>query len=515
VQVDARKVGAGSTLSADVCIIGAGAAGITVSRALAAKGHDVLLLESGGFKFDRATQSLYKGSSVGIPIDPTVKVGLDAPRLRFFGGTTNHWAGFCRPFPELDFAVRPWVPRSGWPIPRAALDPYYAGAQDVIKLGPYDYSVASWRDQGYLAQPFLDDDVTPHALFQVAGHPLLGDTYRDEIVASHRIKLVLWANVTHLALDESGNALDHVVVKTLSGNSFTARAPQYVLATGGLEVPRVLLSSNDRRPTGIGNETDQVGRSFMEHVNIAVGPAPLTVPESALAPYIPKPITVDVGGEQRDISLQTVALIAPDIIEREGLRSCEITLEYPFPPDDPGLLKVYPTVTRGIELLRAQGKKVGTVATARVLCEQEPNPASRVTITRAKDPLGMPRLQLDWRITRDDRLSILKTLRIFGSRLGALDVGRFRLDIAGYHHAVPAVGDKVNFEVNTGSHHMGTARMSTDPADGVVDADCKVHSVANLYIGGSAVYPTSGANPPTLTIVALALRLADHLDAIS
>lgn len=514
-QIDARKVRTGSRLSAGVCLIGAGAAGITLARALAAKGHEVLLLESGGFKFDEATQSLYKGTSVGIPIDPKVDLGLDTPRLRFFGGTTNHWAGFCRPFPELDFAVRPWVPRSGWPIPRASLDAYYAGAHDVIKLGPYQYSIEWWRDQGYLEQPFLDDDVTPHALFQVAGHPVLGNTYRDEIVASDRIRLVLWANVTHLALDESGNALDHVVVKTLSGNSFTASAPAFVLATGGLEVPRVLLTSNDRRPTGIGNEHDQVGRSFMEHVNVAVGPTPLTVPESALAPYIPKPVSIEVNGERRDISLQTVALIAPDIIEREGLRSCEITLEYPFPPDDSRLPKIYPTVKRGIDLLRAEGKTVSTVATARVLCEQEPNPQSRVTITRAKDPLGMARIQLDWQLTRDDRVSILKTLRVFGSRLGTLDAGRFRLDIAGYHDSDPGDGDAVDFAVNTGSHHIGTARMSTDPADGVVDTDCKVHSVANLYIGGSAVFPTCGANPPTLTIVALALRLADHLDAIS
>jgi choline dehydrogenase-like flavoprotein len=515
VQLDARKVRAGSTLSGDVCVIGAGAAGITVSRALAAKGHHVLLLESGGFTQDKATQSLYKGTSVGIPIDPTVNLGLDTPRLRFFGGTTNHWAGYCRPFPATDLAARPWVPRSGWPITRAELDPYYAGAHDVIKLGPYDYSIASWSEQGHLTQPFLEDDVMPHALIQVAGHPVLGATYRDEIVASDRIQLVLWSNVTHLALDVSGGAIDHVDVATLSGNSFHARAPRFVLATGGLEVPRVLLTSNDRRPAGIGNEHDQVGRSFMEHVNIAVGPVPLTLPASVLAPYNLNPVTVDVNGEPRDISLQTVALMAPDIVEREGLRACEITLEYALPPDDPRLPKIHPTVKRGIDLLRAQGKTVGTVPLARVLCEQEPNPASRVTITRAKDPLGMPRIQLDWQLTRDDRLSILTTLRIFGAHLGERDAGRFRLDIAGYHDSDPGADGDVDFAVNTGSHHIGTARMSTDPADGVVDADCKVHSVANLYIGGSAVFPTCGANTPTLTIVALALRLADHLDAIS
>ena len=262
-QLDARKVRAGSTLSGDVCVIGAGAAGITVSRALAAKGHHVLLLESGGFTQDKATQSLYKGTSVGIPIDPTVDLGLDTPRLRFFGGTTNHWAGYCRPFPATDLAARPWVPRSGWPITRAELDPYYAGAHDVIKLGPYDYSIASWSEQGHLTQPFLEDDVMPHALIQVAGHPVLGATYRDEIVASDRIQLVLWSNVTHLALDDERRR-DRPRRRRDAQRQFVprARARRFVLATGGLEVPRVLLTSNDRRPAGIGNEHDQVGRSL-------------------------------------------------------------------------------------------------------------------------------------------------------------------------------------------------------------------------------------------------------------
>ncbi len=222
--VDARKVRRASTLTADVCVIGAGAAGITLSRAIAAQGRDVLLLESGGFHPDPATQALYRGKTVGLPIDPKEHFGLDEPRLRFFGGTTNHWAGFCRPFPELDFAVRPYVPRSGWPIARAELDPYYAGAHDVIKLGPYDYSIASWRDRGDITQPFLDDTVTPHALYQVAGHPVLGEVYRQEITDAPRIRLVLWANVTRLGLDESGGAVERVDVKTLTGNAFHARA---------------------------------------------------------------------------------------------------------------------------------------------------------------------------------------------------------------------------------------------------------------------------------------------------
>ena len=128
---------------------------------------------------------------------------------------------------------------------------------------------------------------------------MLGDTYRQEITDAPGIQLVLHANVTSIVLDDSGNSVDHVEVKTLTGNAFTARAPLFVLATGGLEVPRLLLASNDRRPAGLGNDNDLVGRCFMEHLNIASGPVALTVGDDALAPYVLNATTVDVGGEAR------------------------------------------------------------------------------------------------------------------------------------------------------------------------------------------------------------------------
>ena len=513
--LDAHNVVAETTLAADVCVIGAGAAGITLARALAAANRSVLLLESGGFDLDNQTQALYKGKTVGLPIDPTVHLGLDAPRLRYFGGTTNHWSGFCRPFPELDFEPRPYVPRSGWPIARADLDPYYAGAQDVCSLGPYDYSLAYWMGQGLIDRPFLEGPVTPHTMIQLSERTVFGEVYRDEIVNSPNINLVLWANVTNLALTSDDNSIHHVDVKTLSGNAFRATAKAYVLATGGLEVPRLLLASNDRRPAGIGNEHDLVGRHFMEHVNIAVGPVALSVDQGAMAPYTPTTHTVDVNGDARDVGLQAVLLLAPNVLQQEELRSCEVTLEYPFAPDDPRLEGVFPGTVQGIELLQAEGVTTGTVATARVLCEQEPNPASRVTLVRARDALGMPRIELDWRLTRDDRVSMLRTMARVGLEIGRLGLGRLRVDVSGYTNADPQPGDNVSYAVNTGSHHIGTARMSADPTRGVVDQNLKVHSVANLYIGGSAVFPTSGANPPTLTIVALALRLADHLTTVT
>jgi choline dehydrogenase-like flavoprotein len=284
-----------------------------------------------------------------------------------------------------------------------------------------------------------------------------------------------------------------------------------VLATGGLEVPRLLLASNTQHPNGIGNEYDLVGRHFMEHVNIAAGVALLTTDTDGLAPYLPSDHTVTVNEEEREVSIQAVILIAEDLQRSFALRSCEVTIEFPFPIGSRKLDRLFPGVHRGVALMRAGGLEPGIGPVLRVLCEQEPNPASRVTLTRTRDQLGIPRIQLDWQLTRDDRLSMLRTIDYLGTEVARRGLGRIRLDIDGYRELEPSPSDPLAYPVNTGSHHMGTARMQASPRLGVVDADCKVHSVKNLYIGGSAVFPTSGANTPTLTIVALAVRLSDHI----
>jgi choline dehydrogenase-like flavoprotein len=521
---DAHAVPAGTALTADICVIGAGAAGITLAKSLDGSGVSILLLESGGFDYDAATQALYDGKIIGLPIDPTVKLGLDNPRLRYFGGTTNHWAGYCRPIPDLDFQARAWIPHSGWPFGRADLDPFYARAQDIIGLGPYQYTLDYWRSQGLIAQPLLENPATPHTIIQITDAPRFGPVYRNEIVSSPNVQLVIWANVTRLELTADNTGVQSVDVATLSGNTFSATAKVFVLATGGLEVPRLLLASNDRRPAGVGNENDLVGRCFMEHVNIAAGTALLAASAAAVVPYTPTPQNVVVGATTGDdgipvpitrgIDLQAVITLPPDTITAQALHSCEFTFEFPFAPGDKRLEQLYPGTSAGIDLMTAQAVDPGIAVTVRVLCEQEPNLASRVRLTSVKDPLGMPRISLDWRLTRDDRTSMLQSLRILGQQIGQRGLGRLRVDIDGFVDADPTTDVVLDYPVNTGSHHIGTARMAASPLQGVVDPDCKVHSVNNLYIAGSAVFPTSGANTPTMTIVALALRLADHLRTV-
>lgn len=140
--IDGRSVPSGHVVDTDVCIVGAGAAGITLAKEFINAPFRVCVLESGGFEYDAATQSLYAGDTAGQPYFP-----LDVCRLRYFGGTTNHWSGFCRPLDDLDFQVRDWVPHSGWPFPKSELIPYYERAQAVCELGPFAYEYADWEPQ--------------------------------------------------------------------------------------------------------------------------------------------------------------------------------------------------------------------------------------------------------------------------------------------------------------------------------------------------------------------------------
>ena len=139
-HIDARTLENGSVIEGDLCIVGAGAAGISMAMDWIGASQRVLLLEAGGFDYDARMQELYRGEIVGLPYFP-----LQSARLHYFGGTTGHWAGFCSTYDASDFEHRDWVPHSGWPIKRAELDPYYARAHRVLELGPYDYDVASWQ----------------------------------------------------------------------------------------------------------------------------------------------------------------------------------------------------------------------------------------------------------------------------------------------------------------------------------------------------------------------------------
>lgn len=480
--LDARGVADGSELDADVCVVGAGPAGITIARELDGTDLRVVVLESGGFAVDGATQDLARGEIAGHAYPP-----LESSRLRVFGGTTAHWNGWCRPLDAVDFEARPSVPGSGWPIGLRDLEPYYRRAQTLCELGPFEYGGAHWaRARG--ARPLgLGDGPFETTVFQFSPPTRFGEAYRAPLAASRNVRVLLNANATAIVAGEGGRQVERVRFATLSGRRLTVRARRFVLACGGIENARLLLASRTAPGT-------PVGRYFAEHPHspVALAVLPANVPELYL-------VALDAGAARVRAALATTS---------GGPLRASMTLE-PVAADpyiDHDDERERGLAAFGDDLASVTGSLEGSrfaVYALYLRTEQAPNPSSRVTLADDRDALGMRRARLEWRLGELDRESAARTVALLGRTLGRLGIGRV--------YSRPAADDGFWDSVAGGFHHMGTTRMGTDRRTSVVGGDCRVHGVANLYVAGSSTFATTGYANPTLTIVALALRLADAL----
>lgn len=523
--IDSRNIPEGTRVESDICIIGAGAAGITLAREFSGTQYRVCLLESGGLDYDKDTQELYKGENIGFPY-----YELDALRLRYFGGTTNHWGGACRPLDEIDFAKRSWVPDSGWPFDKSHLDPFYMRAHSVTQLGPYDYSLDEWMSQEKPKLPFNENLLTT-AMFR--GNPLrFGQVYRDEIKNAPNIQTYLFANVTNIASNSDGNNIDRLHVATLAGNKFSVSSKIIILATGGIENPRILLASNDVHKNGLGNQFDIVGRYFMEHLSApaailfpsdpdtpmglysgqlnkqrVVGYGYLTLPEKIIKQEELLNIRAFINKMPRQEALTSVSngVASADAI-LEAMREARMADDF-----DNHLVNVLSdfdevAIYSYQKFFRRELRKKPTYY-LNYHIEQAPNPESRVTLSSERDRLDLPRVQLAWRFGDLEKRTLKRANDIIAQELGRTGIGNLRLTLTDPETGWPSVlrGARGAW------HQMGTTRMHPDPKHGVVDESCKVHGISNLYIAGSSVFPASGYTNPTLTIVALSIRLADQI----
>jgi choline dehydrogenase-like flavoprotein len=463
----------------------------------------VCVLESGAFESDDATQELAAGVNIGHPYYP-----IDRNRQRVFGGTTNLWAGWCRPLDPHDLQNRPWIPDSGWPITHAELTAYYTRAHALCEIPSPEYDVAYWeRASGARRLPIPAERVVTR-MYTLSPPTRFGQHYRREIESSSNIRVYLRANATSFRLTSSGTAVDTVEVATRSGRRFRVASDCYVLATGGIENARLLLASRADRPSGIGNDHDLVGRYFMEHIHASGGelPVPATCPDLSL-----------YSGERRMFSARL--FLPPRVQQRECLLNANVMLE-PLCPQTPlGALDrtrravfhwaslparaLFPARPTHGRTRSGHLDKVQLVLTL----EQAPNAASRITLSAARDALGVPRVSVDWRTVSLDMTTFSRTRDLIALECERVGLGRLQ-----EHRTAEPVWPPDPLQGMRG-HHMGTTRMNRDPRAGVVDEHCRVHGMENLFIAGSSVFPTSGAGTPTVTILALALRLADRLKA--
>ncbi|BAY27689.1 GMC oxidoreductase [Calothrix sp. NIES-2100] len=520
--IDARNVAEAETLDCDICIVGAGAAGITLAHEFCNQDMKVLLLESGGLNYDKSLDLLNQGE-----VDLATHSSLEENRRRQLGGATIVWGGRCVPFDESDFEYQSHIPYSGWPITKKDLDPYYEVAHTYCEMGAYNYAADGSKP---MIPGLNSEDISTEQVYVFSPPTNFGKHYLDILKNTQNINLLLYATCLNIATDETGNQVEYLNVSSLRRNNFMVRAKQYVLATGGLEVTRLLLLSNNVHKQGIGNRFNLLGRYYMGHLNSRI-----QVQFSENKPIIWDYQRLPNGNYyQHSIAIrenkrkQYGLLNQRFFVERPNFRDpshqnsilsatylAKVWLKQPkFSQDfaahlknivfDPqGMLGFsYKWITKRIlsknKLPSVIVGNKSNLYTLRIDSEQVPNPNSQVTLSDRKDSFGLNQLKVDWRSNELDILSIERSVDIFKQALEKGEIGKVV--------SAPTISPAPQ-----GGHHLGTTRMSSTPQNGVVDENCKVHDLSNLYIASSSVFTTSSYANPTLTVVALAIRLADHI----
>lgn len=523
-SIDTRILDQGTVIDADLCIVGAGAAGICLAAELVGSGIDIAVIEAGSRHYKRRNQALYSGYNVGLPGDP-----LTLSRFRVLGGSTTQWGGQCGPLNADDFEARPWVPHSGWPFGSEELAPFYRRAMRMFGFGDDEDAWSFSPDRPPLEWPGFPLTAKP---FRFCQETDFRPMHARQVEPSANVTTYLNANVVAINPDESGAAIRSLRIRTLNGGSHKVRAKYFVLAAGGIENVRLLLAST-KNGRGIGNDADLVGRYFMDHPFFYSGVVTFADPQTEINAHV-------LEGYDRldemDWRLATIQFDA-DWLRQEKLVNC--AAHFLRRPSYKASIAYnsragtsFVALTRALRMAIVRGpdwsRHAGNVLRGggaliksrldqlrhvvapkydlalRVTLENAPDPSSRIYLSAEKDRYGIPLVKLDWRVGGLERRSLDRFHRLLGEALARSGTGQLELRFEEDETGWPS-------SLSSGKHHMGGTRMHTDRMQGVVDPNCRMHGISNLYIAGSSVFPTGGYANPTFTIVAMTMRLADHL----
>jgi choline dehydrogenase-like flavoprotein len=520
---DLEDIGPRNTWSADICVVGAGAAGITIAREFIGSGLRVCLVESGGLAEESDTQALYRGENVGH------SVVMDEGRYRVFGGSTNRWAGRCAMFDPIDFEPRDWVDMSGWPIDLATLSSYYDRAMVVARF----------------AEPWIPDDEVPAALgleisgFSTTGlrpfiwryapsgfrnYPSWAKMYGEQLRADPNTHIFLHANLTGFTATADGSTIQSIIATSLNHVSISIEAKAFVLCCGGIENVRLLLNAPENVVRKV-NVFDNLGRYFAQHPR---GRTATLLPTAKAARRLQN--LFGVFTKKSGVQYEFGFALSEDAQREHRLLNASATIYYEARPESSwsagvrlvaalrsrkpyrGIFYDMAKATRELRNLarrafRSQSAILSDPVVSVVIdLEQQPDFHSRVCLSDQIDPLGLKRAKLNWRISELERTTARHLNNLVVEELKKLGFGQ--IEAAAWLTGTAPIRDD---ELYGTYHHIGTTRMSKDPRDGVVNEDCRAHGVDNLYLAGCSVFPTGGHANPTLTIVALAIRMADHL----
>ncbi|MEM6614118.1 MAG: GMC family oxidoreductase [Cyanobacteria bacterium P01_C01_bin.72] len=547
--IDGRSISEHQQLKTEICIVGGGPAGITIANEFINTRFDIVLVESGGLKFQPTTQALSAGKVVSIK-----QSDLKNSRRRQVGGNAHVWnapisqktPGWrCLPLESWDFESKDWIAHSGWPFNRQDLEPYYQRAHQICGLNKFNYAVEDWQQPDSLPL-FTSSRCLETTVSQFARSSIFTSYYPQKIQRADNIRILINSTVLRVKTSAMAhNMSSHVTnldVASSKGSKFAISAKMFILAAGGIENARLLLLSNEHSPSGLGNQHDLVGRFFMDHPRFNLG---LFIPFSRQ--FFNRSQLYDIHRVNGSCILGAIGLKTELLIKEKlpnhGIHfyptyhghlaqakvSWETIKNYLSQAKIPhktahhihNIIRGHKYVTDVIywkiwRLLSNQKLGIWSFlpqektrfSALRLTCqlEQMPIASNRLTLTPEQDYFSQNKIELHWQLSDREIEAISKITTIVERELNYSQLGYFQ---------AAAQPLNLDFEQLTGYHHLGTTRMHSNPKHGVVDADCRLHGVNNLFIAGSSVFPTGGYANPTLTIIALAIKLADKIKAVT
>lgn len=515
--LDLEEIHSPLKLQCDLCIVGSGAAGLALVSQMISTTLNVVILESGHLEFETATQKLYDVEVSGLPFD-----GATTGRFRVHGGSTTKWGGQALPLMPIDFEKRDWVANSGWPISYDELKPYYQRACQFLFVDNMNFDSDLFK---FLKTkpPAFDLNKIWYHFSKWSPTPNIRENYLSAIKASNHCTLLLHANVTNIELNENSQFVQRIEASSLMGTKAVVQAKNFVICVGGIETARLLLANNHQQTNGIGNNYDLVGRFLQDHPTTTIGWIKTKNPQQVQRLF-------NVFHKRK--LKYTVRCTAASSWQRQH-RTLNMSADVDFVQQDPifqEIKEIYQTVRQGhlnikmiTQLFHAMRHPLASVlpvwhyllkgrnyvprAMLRLglTSEQEPNPESRVLLSEHTDALGIPLANIRWKLTALTYYSIQRFATTLSDELKNTGIGELQLEPWLFENS----SDWMNNMMDQ-FHHMGVTRMHDSPHHGVVDKNCRVHGLSNLFIGSSAVFPTGGHSNPTLTIIALCMRLADR-----
>ena len=478
-------------LESEYAIVGAGACGLSLASRL---NGTTVVIETGARGIDMQLQRAHHSVVSGWRTNP------DSVRVRAIGGATTRWTGRCIELDESDFEDRPWISNSTWPFRKADLQPWYEQAWDLLHVAPEadDHVLARHDKAGlYGREQSLRPCVWWYSYTGRRQYLRFAAEFRATFDLPGK-QLIYAADV--VAIDNDGRQVTALKLRDRSGRELTVKARHFILAAGCVNNVNLMLHTDRKAPELTAEVRDWLGRGFMQHLRAHCGDVVQT-------PWQFRSLQRRLNVFPRpDRGFHEVGLaIDPAHARDREIGNAAAFLQYtPRWPANP-LALVQPAIgkLRGRVTIFPRGS-------ARLVVdgEQQVSRESRITLDRSVGPNGMHRSNVDWKVSGADTRTVIEMARATCAWLKRADLGDLRLS--------PSLSDETidpNAIVDS-NHPLGGTRMSARPADGVVDPDGRVHGTANLWVLGGSAFATGGHGNPTLTMVALALRLAARLGEI-